>query len=408
MKVLRNRQQNIPQPLPFIMTNQEKAKFIDAFLLGLKDASFPSSFASILELRQLPSEANKDKFRLLEFEVEKHDLVEFVRGRDNSTLSGQCEYFISGKGLEYVLNGKSTIDIFEHNMDINWQRAYNRFFKVVNVSGTDSYMSGTQFLNLAREIDDSIPTYSKFIEQRNESGLNTSRKDYYFDVIDAMSDDEKLDFYNSAIEELETKTPVSKDLPALKSLFAGKNSVIKKVDIPSAKLPQELYNDVLETIHNCYRSAEQKPSLYKGKGEEDLRDLALAFLESRYQSAVASGESFNKEGKTDIILKSEQGENLFVAECKVWHGAEQFHKTIEQLFGYLTWRDTKASLIFFVRNKKFSDVLEKIKTETAKSPYFVSHVSDRNETSFSFKFKHKEDDNREVQIEVMAFSFTDN
>lgn len=390
------------------MTNQEKAKFIDAFLLGLKDASFPSSFASILELRQLPSEENKDKFRLLEFEVEKYDLVEFVRGRDNSTLNGQCEYFISSKGLEYVHNGKSIIDIFKNSMEINWQRAYNRFFKVVNVSGTDSYMSGSQFLDLAREIDDSLPTYSKFIDQRNEKGLNTSRKDYYFDVIDNMSDEEKLDFYNCAIEVLETKKTVSKDLPSLKSLFTGQESVIKKVDIPSTKLPQELYNDVLDTIHNFYRSAEQKPSIYQGKGEEDLRDLSLAFLESRYQSAVASGESFNKEGKTDIILKSEEGENLFVAECKVWHGAEQFHQTIEQLFGYLTWRDIKASLIFFVRNKKFSDVLQKIKDETAKSPYFISHVSDRKETSFSFKFKHKEDDNREVQIEIMAFSFPNN
>lgn len=42
-------------------------------------------------------------------------MVEFVRGRDNSTLNGQCEYFSSGFGLEYVLKGKSTIELFKIN-----------------------------------------------------------------------------------------------------------------------------------------------------------------------------------------------------------------------------------------------------------------------------------------------------
>lgn len=87
--------------------------YIDLFLKGLKDSSFPSSLAAILELRQLPSRKNKDKFKLLEHELERLDLVEFVRGRDNSTLSGQCEYNLSGRGLDYVLKGKSTIELFE-------------------------------------------------------------------------------------------------------------------------------------------------------------------------------------------------------------------------------------------------------------------------------------------------------
>lgn len=389
------------------MTNQEKAKYIDAFLLGLKDASFASSFASILEMSRIPSQENKDKFKLLEYEVEKHDLVEFVQGRDNSTLGGQCMYFISQKGLDFVLNGKSTISLFNDHMEINWQRAFNRFFKVVNVSGTESYLSGSAFLDLAREIDDSLPTYNQFIQERNENGLSTSRKDYYLDVINSFTEEEKIDFYKNVIEELETKNPVSKDLPALKSLFDEVKSPtpIKKVEIPESTLPNEMFFDVLKTIHKSFQSVEQKPSIYKDKGEEDLRDYALAFLESRYESAVASGESFNKEGKTDIILKSVEGNNLFVAECKVWSGAEQFHKTIEQLFGYLTWRDTKAAIIFFVRNKKFGEILVKIKEEAAKSPYFIEHIRNREESSFSFTFRHRDHQDRKVTIEIMAFSF---
>lgn len=386
------------------MTSTEKAKYIDQFLKGLSEASFASSLASILELSQLPSKQNKQKFKLLEHTLEEQDLVEFVRGRDNSTLGGQCEYFISGKGLDFVLNNKSTIELFKNetvnNMDINWVRAYNRLWKIIN---GEVYMSGSEFLSVAREADDSIPNYNAFIEERRAKEQSTSRKDFFWDVIKAMSEDEKLDFFNGMIEELETHKP--EHLDNLKALFSKQETVIKKREIPTPKFPDDVYVDVLKTIHNCYRSAEQKPSIYSGKGEEDLRDYALAFLESRYEGAVASGESFNKEGKTDIILKSEDGSNLFVAECKVWHGAEQFHKTVDQLFGYLTWRDTKSTIIFFVRNTKFGDVLKKIKEEAAKSPYFLEHVSDRHETSFSFKFKHKEDDTREVLIEIMAFSF---
>ncbi|UUC44734.1 hypothetical protein [Flavobacterium cerinum] len=147
---------------------------------------------------------------------------------------------------------------------------------------------------------------------------------------------------------------------------------------------------------------------HKGKGEEDLRDFGLMMLESRYESAVAVGEAFNKEGKTDIILKSDNGSNLFVAECKVWHGAVQFHEAIDQLFGYLTWRDTKSTLIFFVRNADFTSVLAKIKEEAQKHPLFMEYVGDRAETNFSFNFKHKEDGERVIKIEIMAFSFPAN
>lgn len=265
-------------------------------------------------------------------------------------------------------------------------------------------MSGSAFLNIAREVDDSIPSYNKFMDERREKNQSTTRSDYYSDVIMVMTEEERIEFYRAMIGELEPLNP--KGLGSLKELFPTTNSVIRKKEVPSIDQPLELYRDILETIHSCYRSAEQKPSMSLGKGEEDLRDLALTFLESRYESAVASGESFNKEGKTDIIIKSQEGNNLFVAECKVWSGAEQFHKTLDQLFGYLTWRDTKAAIVFFVRNLKFSEVLAKIKEEAGKSKYFVEHVSDTNDTSFSFKFRHKDDNTRIVNIEIMAYHFT--
>ena len=51
--------------------------------------------------------------------------------------------------------------------------------------------------------------------------------------------------------------------------------------------------------------------------------------------------AFNNLGHTDIIVR-EDNANLFIAECKIWHGQKQFTDAIDQLFGYVTWRDTEV------------------------------------------------------------------
>jgi len=91
------------------------------------------------------------------------------------------------------------------------------------------------------------------------------------------------------------------------------------------------------------------PSTYSNKGEEDLRDHILLVLEPRFQGS-ATGETFNKTGKTDILLRFE-GKNVFIAECKFWNGIKLFFETISQLLAYLTWRDSKAAVIIFVKTK---------------------------------------------------------
>jgi len=159
---------------------------------------------------------------------------------------------------------------------------------------------------------------------------------------------------------------------------------IKKVDIPQPKvdkniefasiptMSQKMYTDILKVVYDAGKSMEKKPALYLDKDEEGLRDLFLFILETRYVGITATGETFNKKGKTDIILKySADNTNLFVAECKFWKGPSEFQQAINQLFDrYLTWRDSKVALMFFVQNKDFSKVLETVKIEAKKHPYY--------------------------------------
>jgi hypothetical protein len=179
---------------------------------------------------------------------------------------------------------------------------------------------------------------------------------------------------------------------------------VKKEVVPI--LQEELYNDIKEVLYNVGRAIERKPSIYFEKQEEDLRDIFLLFLETRYDSATGVGEAFNKKGKTDILLKyAKDGTNVFVAECKFWRGQKKLLEAISQLLGYLTHRDSKTALIIFVDQKEFTSIITTLKTEIKNHQYFHRFIRDTYEHSFSYEFILPEDSKKIIQIETMLFHF---
>lgn len=146
---------------------------------------------------------------------------------------------------------------------------------------------------------------------------------------------------------------------------------------------------------------ERLPSTYAGKEEEHLRDHILLILEPNFEGS-ATGETFNKAGKTDILLRHE-GKNVFIAELKFWHGKKAYLDTISQLLSYLTWRDSKAAVVVFVKNKEFSSVLETVKKITLEHDNCLGFVSEQEEGWFHYSFHINEDRNREVKLSVMLF-----
>ena len=127
----------------------------------------------------------------------------------------------------------------------------------------------------------------------------------------------------------------------------------------------------------------------------------LLILEPNFEGA-ATGETFNKSGKTDILLRHE-GKNVFIAELKYWHGKKGFLETISQLLGYLTWRDSKAAVVMFVRNKDFMAVLETAKDSISEHEYYLGFVNEQEEGWYSYRFHLNGDKNREVKLAVMLF-----
>lgn len=201
-----------------------------------------------------------------------------------------------------------------------------------------------------------------------------------------------------------TSAPTTFSVPAIqkkKQILVTKPEVHDVGYLPDPALDNNVYNEILSLIHAVGKEFERLPSLYTDKKEEHLRDHFLMMLEPNFKG-TATGETFNKSGKTDILLRHE-GSNLFIGECKFWKGIKSFCDTITQLLGYLTWRDSKAAVIIFVQNKDFSSVLSTVKDKVNKHPNFLRFLNKKDETWFNYEFHLNNDRNRIVKVAIMLY-----
>lgn len=161
------------------------------------------------------------------------------------------------------------------------------------------------------------------------------------------------------------------------------------------------YNHILSVIKNMVLMIEKSPSAFKHMEEEHLRDHFLVQLNGQYEGQ-ASGETFNFNGKTDILIKAE-GKNIFIGECKFWKGATGFTDTITQLLGYVSWRDTKTAILLFNKNKNLTNVLSQIESLVAAHPNFIRTIGKTDETDFRFVLHQNQDKGREITLSVLVF-----
>jgi hypothetical protein len=173
-----------------------------------------------------------------------------------------------------------------------------------------------------------------------------------------------------------------------------------KPSLPDPTLAESIYNDILETIHGVGKVIERLPNIYKDRDENSLRDLLLLYLEPRYTSAA--GEVFNSKGKTDILIRYDNS-NAFIAELKFWEGQKHFSETIDQLFGYLTWRDSKTALVIFCKNKDFSSVLADVKQLLENHERLVDIVTVHDDSWLKCKLRFPDDTTKEVFLSVLLF-----
>lgn len=190
--------------------------------------------------------------------------------------------------------------------------------------------------------------------------------------------------------------------PQTREKITIKPTVNEQGFTPEPTLNEKHYFEILKTINDVGKNFERMPSIYKGLGEENLRDHIILNLDPIFQMGSATGETFNSTGKTDILLRFDSSV-VFIAECKFWCGEKKYLETITQLLGYLTWRDTKASVIIFVKQKEISNVLTKVEDMTKTHTNYLGFVSKSDENWFNYRFHINGDSNREVKLAVQLY-----
>lgn len=171
--------------------------------------------------------------------------------------------------------------------------------------------------------------------------------------------------------------------------------------VPEPLLEMAVYEEILGVITNMAAVMERSPKAFRGMGEEDLRQHFLVQLNGQYEGQ-ATGETFNFEGKTDILIRAE-GKNIFIAECKFWDGPESFKKALDQLLNYASWRDTKTALLIFNRDRNLTTVLGKIPEVVKAHVNFKRELEYKSETGLRFVLHHRDDKNRELILTVLVF-----
>lgn len=155
---------------------------------------------------------------------------------------------------------------------------------------------------------------------------------------------------------------------------------------------------MLRLFDDLGRDLERSAQRVRQLDEESLRDIFLMGINSHY-SGFATGETFNRGGKTDILLRY-NNENLFIAECKFWDGPALYTDAIGQLLNNLTVRDSHAVLVVFSRRQDFVAVQKRIRETTKKHEQYITE-----ETNFRNHevYRTETESGNPVKVAVKAF-----
>jgi hypothetical protein len=197
--------------------------------------------------------------------------------------------------------------------------------------------------------------------------------------------------------------PDIRNLPIRRKLIRPLPAAPKSGFKAETGISPEDYEHILSVIRHEGRTFETTPETYSVHEEEGLRNILLAHLNGHYEGD-ATGETFRRTGKTDIRIEDNQ-RAAFVAECKIWRGEAELMDAVDQLLGYLTWRDCKAALVVFnKRNAKFVDLLTKVPSTIGGHRLLKKDLGQQRDGEWRYLLVSDEDEAREICVHVFLFN----
>jgi hypothetical protein len=170
---------------------------------------------------------------------------------------------------------------------------------------------------------------------------------------------------------------------------------------PEPVLDQKEYEHILSVLKSMSLVIERNPGAFASLDEEAVRTHFLLQLNGHYEG-TATGETFNAAGKTDILIRVEN-RNIFIAECKFWRGSKSFNAAIDQLLGYLSWRDSKCALLVFNRTRDSSAVRLKVHKVMTDRPEHRKTIAHDPTGDSRYIIVKPSEPGRDIQICTMIF-----
>jgi len=171
---------------------------------------------------------------------------------------------------------------------------------------------------------------------------------------------------------------------------------------PEPAMADSDYQAALAVLGNSRNALERTPSLAAKLDEEQIRDLLLVNLNAHFEGDAA-GEVFNGEGKTDILIRVED-RSIFIGECKIWGGPGTMDEALGQIFRYLVWRDTKAAILLFIRNKDVTAVIKKATAKIEAHPSYKRRGPSHTDERPDFVMHAQGDAEREIRLALLPFA----
>jgi hypothetical protein len=302
------------------------------------------------------------------------------------------------------LNGPSySLDGFDGRVNY----VQNEISYAFNVKSYGFQMSEDQ---IANEVNVQSQRLIDMLSQKNSS-IESENKKFLLDIKNIItqrktkltSDKERLDSLTQKI-----KIPLKKKTVEGSTIVHADIKKFVKFVKPTPKLLEEytleesMLKEILGFVDNQCKTFEKTPASYKQLGEEQLRDIILSALNGIFEGD-ATGETFVKKGKTDIHLKIEKGE-ILIFECKNWGGEKIYQETINQLMGYVTWRQNYGVVLMFSKNKEFSKILNQIPAIIQEHPYYEGGYKKFGDTHFVSEHSLPEDSGKLIKIHHLIYN----
>ncbi|MDR5867478.1 hypothetical protein [Halomonas koreensis] len=171
---------------------------------------------------------------------------------------------------------------------MQWISAYTRLFNILDKKDTPAYHSGSQFIRVVQQFDPGLPSYSLYMDQRQKAGKSTSRRDFYWDILNGLDEATRYEAFRAFLDIVSPHFPEeSQELSAY--LFGGGNPV-PKVKVPVDAWNSERLNVTLAKIDNAIDSGNFNNAM----------TLAYTCLEGLYKSYIRKHSPEN-ESQTELI-----------------------------------------------------------------------------------------------------------